>query len=77
MTGFRQGIEESEIDKLGAELSLRISCSIRYCADVYHKPVFECVHGVAYPLFALQGAALSNDWSHITQRHDNHKGESK
>jgi hypothetical protein len=60
---------QGEIESLGAELSIRVGCSIRYCASIYAKPVFECNHRVSFPLFALQGARSTGDWSDIIKRH--------
>ena len=58
-----------EVETLGLELSGQVQCTVRFCGEHWKKPVFECWHGVTWPMFALQGAQESGDWSHIIQRH--------
>ncbi len=72
MSIFEANDPMSEIDSLGAELSLKVNCAIRYSAAIVNKPIFECHCGVAFPLYALQGARASGDWVHILEKH---KGE--
>jgi hypothetical protein len=67
--GFQPDMQ-GEIDTLGSELSVKTGCSIRYCADLWNKPMFQCNCGATWPLFALQGAHESRDWSHIIERHN-------
>ena len=52
-----------KVDRLGSQLSLAIGCPVHYPA--YNKPIFECKHGVTFPLFSLEG----ENWEVIVQRH--------
>jgi len=52
-----------EVDQLGSKLSVKIGCAVHYPA--YGKHIFECEHGVCFPLFVV----ASEDWEYITHKH--------
>ena len=55
------------VNKLGGVLSTQIHCPVHYPA--YGKRMFECVHNITFPMYVVQGALNSNDWSKIIESH--------
>lgn len=65
---FVQGGEQFELlDRMGAELSKHIGCPVHYPA--YNKRLFECHCLIPFPVFAVEGAYTTGDWSQIVERH--------
>ena len=60
---IQNGFDE-ELDKLGAQLSLEISCAVHYPA--YGKHMFECKHDVMFPVYIVKGG----DWDIVRQKHN-------
>lgn len=56
-----------EIDELGAKLSIMIGCAVHYPA--FGKNLFECNHGVIFPIYVLKG----NKPEAIIERHNKEK----
>lgn len=43
---------DESVDRMGIELSLAIHCAVHFPA--YNKRVFECEHGVIFPVYMNQ-----------------------
>lgn len=54
---------DEEIDSLGSQLSIELSCPVHYPA--YNKNLFECKCGVIFPLYLVKGG----NWKLIRQKH--------
>lgn len=55
------------VNRLGSALSLQIDCPVHYPA--YGKRMFECAHNCTFPLYMVQGAIDSGDWSIVSSAH--------
>ena len=65
---YQQGQEQQEqIELLGNALNLHMHCPIHYPA--WGKRLFECKCGVLFPLFVVQAAVDSGDWSAVDKKH--------
>ena len=62
--------KQSENDKLGAELSVRIHCPVRYLEHSFQKPIFECKCEIPFPAYAVEGAMKSGNWSAVIKQHE-------
>jgi hypothetical protein len=58
---------QHEIDRAGSELSIHLDCPVHYPA--YGKRLDECRCGVTFPVFAVDGALASGDWTLIDKQH--------
>ena len=67
------GDEWEKIDRAGRELSSFLSCGkIHYPA--FRKRLFECSCGVVFPVWMVEAAVQSNDWSMIEEKHKEKNG---
>lgn len=65
---YQQGNgRQRDIDNAGSQLSLRLSCPVHYPA--YEKRMFECKCGVLFPVFVVDAAISSGDWSVVEKQH--------
>lgn len=65
---FMQGNgAQRNIDRTGSELSKHLDCPVHYPA--YGKRLFECRCGVLYPVYVVDYAVLSGDWSSVDKLH--------
>jgi len=64
---YMQGVDQEELGEAGAELSRRIHCAVHYPA--FGKRLFECKCGVVFPVFLVEGAILTGDWSSVISHH--------
>lgn len=62
--------QNTEIDKLGATLSIVLDCPVRLIAYSTDKPMFQCKHGITFGLFLLKGAKSANDWGLLIEKHN-------
>ena len=53
----------ADLDALGSQLSIEISCPVHYPA--YGKHIFECMCGVLFPMYLVKGG----DWDKIREHH--------
>ena len=60
---IQNGFDE-ELDQLGAQLSVEISCPVHYPA--YGKHMFECKCDVVFPVYIVKGG----DWDMVRQKHE-------
>jgi hypothetical protein len=60
--------QQSEIEPLGALLSLEIDCPIKL--SQLNRKTFICKHGIQFPSQYVQYAASTKDWSWIKGRHN-------
>lgn len=60
---------QGEINDMGSQLSIEVGCPIHYLAYQYGKPVYECKHGITFPLFTVTQATQKNNWIDIHKRH--------
>lgn len=62
---------DSDIDNLGKALSTHIGCAVRLAPYSNHsKPIFECRHGIPFPIFAVSSAVINQEWGDIIERHN-------
>lgn len=61
--------EDLGFERMGLELHKRVQCAVRWAEPFYHKPLFECKHGVTFPLSLVSLADTSGDWSLIEEHH--------
>jgi hypothetical protein len=59
-----QSTDMQLVDELGKQLSLAIKCPVHFPA--YGKRIFECKHGVCFPLFVVE----QRDWVYVQSKHD-------
>jgi hypothetical protein len=65
---FLQGVGGSqEIDLLGSKLSVALHCAVHYPA--FNKRLFECTHGIVFPMFMVKGATESGNWEMVLEQH--------
>lgn len=65
---YQQGNgHQQELDRWGSTLSTKLGCPVHYPA--YGKRLFECRCGVTFPVFVVQGALESGDWSAVLKQH--------
>ena len=65
---YMQGNENQQsLHRAGAELSKVIGCPVHYPA--FNKHMFECRCGVLFPVFVVDAAAESGDWSAVQTQH--------
>jgi hypothetical protein len=65
---YIQGGESFEqVDKAGLALSNHIGCPIHYPA--YNKRLFECKCSIVFPVWQVEAAMKSKDWSVIDMLH--------
>ena len=69
---FLQGQGEQEIDSAGSALSQHLSCKCCHY-PAFNKRLFECKCGVIFPVWMVQAAIESNDWSLIDEKHEKEK----
>ena len=58
---------QQRLEHTGAELSSVLGCPVHYPA--FNKHVFECKCGVLFPMFVVEAALDSGDWSAIQNHH--------
>jgi len=56
------------IDSCGKALSLKIKCPVKLV--VWGKPQYECYCNKIFPLFSVEGAIKTGDWSTVLDRHE-------
>lgn len=62
---YSQGSPElQKIERLGAKLSVAISCPVHYPA--FGKRLFECEHGVIFPVFVVESMSDME----VKEKHD-------
>ena len=61
---YTQDANFEQVDKLGAELSIKLHCGVHYPA--YNKNLFECECGVIFPLYMVKG----HGWDAIIKKHE-------
>jgi hypothetical protein len=65
---FIQGGDEWEkINTAGLALNKAINCSVHYPA--YNKRLFECSCDICFPVFMVDIAMQTGDWSMIIDKH--------
>lgn len=65
---FLQGQElQQRVELLGSKLSLHLHCPVHYPA--WGKRLFECKCGVLFPVWAVEAAVASGDWSEVDKLH--------
>ena len=66
---YMQGNERTqEIEEWGAKLSTVLHCPVHYPA--WGKRLFECHCSILFPLFVVQAAIDSDDWSAVVKQHE-------
>lgn len=66
---YVQGNEQfQELESLGSELSIQISCPVHFPA--FGKNLFECKCEVTFPVYLVR----SRNWDKIRQRHEGKEG---
>jgi len=65
---YIQGQEHQQrIEQLGSKLSIQLGCPIHYPA--WGKRLFECKCGVLFPVYIVEAAASSGDWTMVEKKH--------
>jgi len=63
---IQQGLSK-ELEMAGSQLSIEIDCPVHYPA--YDKNLFECKHGVLFPVWIPFG----QNWDIARQKHEDEK----
>ena len=67
---YVQGGENLQrLDLMGSELSVRLDCPVHYPA--FNKRLFECKCGKTFPVFMVDAAMQTEDWSQVEHIHEN------
>lgn len=56
------------IEHLGSELNLHINCPVHYPA--YNKRLFECKCNIFIPVWMVEAAEKTGDWSLVEELHN-------
>ena len=57
-----------DIDECGSQLSMRLDCAVHYPA--FGKRLFECRCGVLFPVYVVQAAVETGDWTKVLELHE-------
>jgi len=69
---YIQGQEQQQlIEQLGSKLSLYLDCPVHYPA--FGKRLFECRCDIVFPVWQVQAAVDSGDWSTVDEKHKDRK----
>ena len=64
---YTQGGKLQHLESIGRALNLYIKCPVHFPA--YDKRLFECKCGVIFPMWQVEAAIMTGDWSAIDLLH--------